>query len=91
MNIEEKYICPCCGYRTFTDPTPGSFDICPVCFWEDDNIQYNNPFQKGGANNVSLNEARKNYEQLGVMELRLKGCVRGPTQEEKSEKVKREK
>lgn len=29
-----KYECLCCGYKTLE--TRGKFDICPVCFWEDD-------------------------------------------------------
>jgi len=28
------YSCPCCGYLTL--PERGAYDICPVCFWEDD-------------------------------------------------------
>jgi hypothetical protein len=28
------YICPCCGYRTLLER--GAYDICQVCFWEDD-------------------------------------------------------
>ena len=31
---KEKVICLCCGYRTLDER--GVFDICPVCFWEDD-------------------------------------------------------
>ena len=30
----KKYKCLCCGYRTLD--TRGEYDICPVCFWEDD-------------------------------------------------------
>ncbi len=30
----KKYKCLCCGYMTLE--TRGEFDICPVCFWEDD-------------------------------------------------------
>lgn len=30
----EKFKCLCCGYRTLD--TRGGYDICPVCFWEDD-------------------------------------------------------
>ena len=30
----KKYKCLCCGYRTLE--TRGEYDICPVCFWEDD-------------------------------------------------------
>ncbi len=26
--------CLCCGYRTL--PARGDYDICPVCFWEDE-------------------------------------------------------
>ena len=29
-----KYKCFCCGYLTL--PARGEFEICPVCFWEDD-------------------------------------------------------
>ncbi|WP_035769398.1 CPCC family cysteine-rich protein [Clostridium beijerinckii] len=29
-----KYKCLCCGYMTLETRT--EFDICPVCFWEDD-------------------------------------------------------
>src|SRR5579885_3179586 len=29
-----KYSCPCCGYKTLDER--GGYDICPVCFWEDD-------------------------------------------------------
>ncbi len=29
-----KYKCLCCGYLTLS--TRAEFDICPVCFWEDD-------------------------------------------------------
>ena len=28
------YACPCCGFLTL--PSRGGYDICPVCFWEDD-------------------------------------------------------
>jgi anaerobic ribonucleoside-triphosphate reductase len=30
-----RWPCPCCGYQVFTGP-PGSYEICPVCGWEDD-------------------------------------------------------
>ena len=29
-----KFTCPCCGYLTLNER--GAYDICPVCFWEDD-------------------------------------------------------
>lgn len=41
----------------------GEHDICPNCNWEDDPFQYKNPDRKGGANRMSLNEAREAYQQ----------------------------
>jgi anaerobic ribonucleoside-triphosphate reductase len=39
----------------------GSYEICPVCNWEDDPVQEEDPSYGGGANVMSLNEARKAY------------------------------
>ncbi|MDE6726418.1 MAG: hypothetical protein K2J80_00590 [Oscillospiraceae bacterium] len=30
----KKFVCPCCGCLTLDER--GCYDICPVCFWEDD-------------------------------------------------------
>jgi hypothetical protein len=87
--MSEKYICPCCGFRTLDEEPPGTYDICPVCYWEDDNVQYNDPSFAGGANKLSLNEARKNYADFGVSELWLREWVREPTQAEIEEKMVR--
>lgn len=38
-----KFACPCCGSFTLTEKPPGTFSICEVCGWEDDNIQYDDP------------------------------------------------
>ena len=53
------HICPVCGQFEFSES--GSFEICPVCRWEDDNIQSADPDFAGGANSLSLNEYRKKY------------------------------
>jgi hypothetical protein len=65
--LREKYACPCCGYLTLDRKPPGTFDVCPVCYWEDDKIQYNNPKYKGGANKVSLTEAKNNFILFGAI------------------------
>ena len=57
---------------------PGTFEICPVCFWEDDNVQFNDPNYRGGANRVSLNEAKQNFERFGACESEMKEFVRPP-------------
>ncbi|MBR1861316.1 MAG: hypothetical protein IJ796_05600 [Lachnospiraceae bacterium] len=79
-NHSEYAVCPCCGNRTL-DPEDSSFEICPVCFWENDPSQLRNP-DETGANNVSLVQARKNYREFGACEERYKSYVRTPYPEE---------
>ena len=53
--------CPVCGKYTFKNG-PGSYEICPICGWEDDKAQYKDPTLKGGANKLSLKEYKEQYE-----------------------------
>ncbi|MEM9862380.1 MAG: CPCC family cysteine-rich protein [Myxococcota bacterium] len=53
-----KHPCPACGHLVFHEP-PGSFEICPVCRWEDDDVQLLNPTYAGGANRRSLVDAQR--------------------------------
>lgn len=46
--MSDSYPCPCCGHRVLDD-MPGSYEICPVCFWEDDRVQFRWPTMDGGA------------------------------------------
>ena len=78
----KKFACPCCGFLTLDEEPPGTHDICPVCFWEDDYVQFLNPTSGGGANNISLSEARQNFVKIGVSEERFKGYVRPPLPDE---------
>jgi hypothetical protein len=55
--------CPICKTLSFcSQDFPGSYLICKECGWEDDNLQYYDPDYEGGANDVSLNQARENYK-----------------------------
>ena len=76
--------CPCCGFLTFPsdEPVPGSFLICDICRWEDDDLQFSRPDYQGGANKVSLNEARENFLRLGVSDPSRRGRERPPTEQE---------
>ena len=73
--------CPCCGYEIFRDPL-GSYEVCPICFWEDDLVQLAFPDMKGGANKCSLLEAQGNFISLGACEKHLKRHVRAPRESE---------
>lgn len=59
--------CPCCGYLTFGEPA-GSYEICPICYWEDDPVQLRRPERGGGANRPSLVEAQANFRSFGSCE-----------------------
>ncbi|NIF43775.1 hypothetical protein F3J14_23415 [Burkholderia sp. Tr-862] len=77
-----RRVCECCGHRTLRDLCPGSYEVCPVCFWEDDLIQTRDPHFVGGANRPSLLEARRNYEMIGACEERALPHVRRPADDE---------
>ncbi len=77
-----SYPCPCCEYLTFDEEPSGSFEICPVCYWEDDNVQNGAPSDAGGANGVSLNEAKVNFAKYGAIKKELAKEVRKPLLEE---------
>lgn len=56
-----RYACPCCERLTLEEPPPGTYAICRVCRWEDDGQQFSDPDQRGGANTISLREARDEF------------------------------
>ena len=39
-----KYSCPCCGYLVYEENPSGSYEVCPVCYWEYDDIQNENEY-----------------------------------------------
>ncbi|MFS0762361.1 CPCC family cysteine-rich protein [Peribacillus phoenicis] len=76
-----KYTCPCCGYKTLDEEPPGTYDICEICFWEDDGYQYEHQ-DEDGANYVSFREAQKNYKKFGAKSERSLQFVRKPNNSE---------
>lgn len=70
--------CPCCGCRTLSER--GGFEICPVCYWEDDGQDdHNAEVVRGGPNGtLSLAQARANYREFGACDRRFIGNVRPP-------------
>jgi len=78
---KRRFTRPCCGYRTLHD-FPGSFEICKVCFWEDDPVQLLDPRYRGGANTLSLMKSQANLERLRVSDDRFVKKVRPPKTDE---------
>ena len=64
MNGMAKYPCPVCGSLEMSEPI-GSFDICPVCGWEDDYLGQENPDDPicGTHPTLSLNGCRKAWNE----------------------------
>lgn len=77
-----NFLCPCCGYLTFDEEPSGTFEICPICYWEDDNVQNEDADYEGGANGISLNQARKNFTKYGAIQEKFIKDVRKPLPEE---------
>jgi hypothetical protein len=63
---DRPYTCPCCGYLTLDER--GNFEICDVCFWEDDGQDdHDADVVRGGPNgNLSLSQARRNFAAFGA-------------------------
>jgi len=76
------YACPCCGYLTLQER--GGDDICQVCFWHDDGQDdHDADVIRGGPNyELSLSQARANYERIGAVTERVLGFVRAPRRDE---------
>ena len=74
-----KYTCPCCGFKTLDEEPPYTYDICEICFWEDDGFQYKYP-DETGANSVSFREAQQNFIEFGAKSKRCLKFVRPPNQ-----------
>ncbi len=71
MENKKKFQCPCCGCLTLDEQ--GKWDICPVCYWEDDG-----DLAGGGANHVSVEQARVNLRRFGACEPDMAANTRKP-------------
>jgi hypothetical protein len=80
---KKTYHCPCCGYLTLFGRA--GFEICQVCYWEDDGQDDHDAEEvRGGPNgDLSLAVARKNFRVCGASDPKFRGSVRAPTEDEK--------
>lgn len=77
-----KTACPCCGHATLS--SRGDYEICPVCFWEDDGQDdADAAVARGGPNRSSLAEARRSFSRIGASHEAHLAHVRRPTGEER--------
>ncbi|WP_422754974.1 CPCC family cysteine-rich protein [Micromonospora sp. WMMD708] len=76
------YPCPCCGFLTLGER--GGYEICDVCFWEDDGQDEHDAGRvRGGPNRgLSLLDARRNFAAHGAADPKDLRHVRPPRPEE---------
>lgn len=76
--VEVRYRCPCCGFKTLE--APGTLQLCPVCWWEDDGQEDEDASEVRLTVNgqLSLNQARTNYGEFGAAHSRFLPYVRKP-------------
>ena len=74
--------CPCCLCKTLH--IRGEYDICPVCFWEDDGQDEDDADEVCGGPNgdLSLTQARENYRRIGASREQDLPYIRAPRPEE---------
>ena len=73
-----RFGCPCCKHLTLSPR--GDYEICKVCFWEDDGQdEHDADVVRGGPNaTLSLRKAQENYRKFGATEKRFVNLVRPP-------------
>jgi Cysteine-rich CPCC len=63
----ELHQCPCYDYFTLEERR--SWDICPVCYWEDDGHDLSSLDEPSGCNHgLTLRQGRENFQRLGACE-----------------------
>lgn len=56
----KKYKCPVCEKHEFGEDE--DYYFCPICGWENDPVQRDDYDYWGGANDMSVNQAREAYK-----------------------------
>jgi len=80
--------CDCCDYYTVT--AGHDYEICPVCYWEQDWQGVSEPDEQSGANHgLTLRDGRRNFLAIGVCAAQFKSNVVTTLEREKYRHVAR--
>lgn len=63
-DVEDLDACPCCNYKTLS--VRGQYDICRVCFWEDDSIK-KELSRYSSVNRMTLKKGKDNFNKIGAI------------------------
>ncbi|MFZ6756015.1 CPCC family cysteine-rich protein [Undibacterium sp. Ji50W] len=62
-DVEVLAACPCCRYKSLR--VSAAYEICHVCFWEDDGTT---EFDRlSGPNHMTLRDAQQNFQNIGAV------------------------
>jgi hypothetical protein len=75
-----RYACPCCAYLTLEER--GGFEICPVCFWEDDGQDDRDADVVRGPNGSLSLAQGLNFQTFGACDPKSLEHIRKPTADE---------
>lgn len=65
--LSELYTCPCCGYPMLSERY--GYEICLLCWWEDEGQDDHDLDTESGPNHITLREGRANFERYLVSSL----------------------
>lgn len=86
QHLEPCFSCPCCFYKTFEMETGDTLMACPVCLWTDEapvpNVSEESPEWLPSLNEVSLEDAQKNFAKWRVYQKKFLPFARLPRPEE---------
>lgn len=68
-----RYQCPCCDF--FTLSSRGGYEVCPVCYWEDDGQDMDRLDVVSGPNHITLRQGRANFERIGACDHAARSLV----------------
>lgn len=60
-DTNEPHMCPVCGEYKF--PDFASFDICPICGWEDNGVDLDDENGGWGTNGKTIFQVKKEFEE----------------------------
>jgi hypothetical protein len=67
LSVGRRYCCPCCGYPTLLERS--KYEICELCYWEDDGQDEEHADEVWGGPNhsYSLRDAQENFHRFWSM------------------------
>ena len=78
MLQDHPWQCPCCDYYSLSER--GSYETCPVCYWEDDGQDLDKLDVVSKPNHITLREARVNFGTVGACDHAALSLVASPSE-----------